>query len=465
MNIKRIAAALDRAERVSAWFFTLQRREETTIIRLPGIYSVAAGEFQVESNPYPREVISVRSESAACRVFSEFEADGKTWRGDAAGQFTDDDDASTAEVIAGLVAAARNQQNPPYPLPAADETCPDTQLADPALAELEPAALPEKARAFIDAVVVETDRLDGIAVSNAELFIHRLHNSFRSGAGHAFDYPATRMLAEICFLARPGKDKVGEHTARLSARSLVDLDPAAIVGEYGIAARDIALAGPPPSFTGPVVLLGEPAADFFQLNSSPLGFHAGSRSVYEKTSRHATGKPCCAGELRGEPLNLVSDPLVPLGHLSARSDHLDGGPVRAATVCRDGNWDELLGTRRYHHLLGLLDQGILPPGGPGNTIIPAGPTPVRDLLCDCGDAVVVRAFSAFEADPNSGRFSCEIRLGELRRGDDVSPFTGGLLVGDWFEAIADTHYSQETQVQGGYRGPLAVRFNRLRVAG
>ncbi|MFO7676211.1 MAG: metallopeptidase TldD-related protein [bacterium] len=465
MDTKRITAALERAGDISAWFLTHERREETTVIRLPGIYSVAGGGLRVEPNPHPREVISVRSETAHCRVFSGFEVDGASWRGDAAGQFTGDDDASMAEVIAGLVAAARSQKNQPFPLPGADETYPDTRLADPELEKLDPAALPARVRAFIDGVVSEAARLDGIEVSNVELFVRRLNLGFRSSAGHAFDYPATRVSAEVCFLARPGADRVGEHTARLEARSLVAFDPAAIVSDYGIAARDIALAGPPPTFAGPVVLLGEPAADFFRLDRSPLGFHAGSRSVHEKTSRHAAGKPCHAGELKGEPLNLVSDPLVPLGLASARTDWADGGPVRAVTICRDGNWHGLLGSRRYHHLLGLLDKGVMPPGGPANTVIPAGPTPVADLLCGCGDTVIVRSFSAFEVDSSSGRFSCEIRLGEFRRGADAAPFTGGLLVGDWFEAIADANYSQETQVQGGYRGPLAVRFNRLRVAG
>ncbi|MFO7638273.1 MAG: metallopeptidase TldD-related protein [bacterium] len=465
MDSYRITSALARAGDVCAWFLNHERREETTVIRLPGIYSVTGGKLRVEPNPHPREVISVRSETARCRVYSEFEAGGAKWRGDAVGQFTADDDEALAEVIAGLVAAARSQQNPPFPLPGAHETHPNTQLADPELEKLDPAELPARARAFIDAVVSETARLDRVEVSNVELFVRRLNCSFRSSAGHEFDYPATRVSAEVCFLARPEGDKVGEHTARLEARSLAALDPAAIVEEYGIAARDIALAGPPPAFTGPVVLLGEPAADFFRLDRSPLGFHANSRSVYEKTSRYHADRPCHAGELKAEPLNLVSNPLVPLGLASARADQVDGGPVRAVTICRHGNWDGLLGTRRYHYLLGLLEMDTKPPGGPGNTVIPAGRTPVADLLCDSGDAVVVRAFSAFEADPSSGRFACEIRLGELRRGDESAPFTGGLLVGNWFEAIADARYSHEMQVQGGYRGPLAVRFGGLQVAG
>ena len=67
------------------------------------------------------------------------------------------------------------------------------------------------------------------------------------------------------------------------------------------AARAIALAGPPPTVTGPVVLAGEAAADFFTVANSPLALHSGARAVFEKTSKHEAGKPVAPGEIKGEP--------------------------------------------------------------------------------------------------------------------------------------------------------------------
>lgn len=463
MDDKRIAEQLAATEGVSAWHFLLQGREETTITRLPGIYSVHDGKLKVEPNPHPREVITAPSETASAWLFSEFAEGGKQYRGDAFGQLTSDDPATNAPVLAGLVEAARSQQNRPFPLPGKDEPWPSVELADPDLVDVDPLGLLARTQEFINAIVEHTARLESVNVSNVELFITRARNRFRTSAGGSLDYPSTRLTAEVCFLARPGADKVGEHTARLNARRLADLNPEAIVTEYGTAARSIALAVSPPTRTGPVVLVGEAAADFFTITNTPLALHAGARAVFEKTSRHEAGKPVYSGELKGEPLNLVSDPLVPLGLASAVCNTADAGATRRVTLCKDGNWDGLLGGRRYFHYLGLIDEGKPAPGPTGNTVIPAGPTPMSGLVSD--DAVVVRAFSAFEVDTSSGQFSVEIRLGETRQGGEVKPFTSGLLVGNWFEAIADARFSKETQVFGSYHGPKAVRFGSLKVAG
>ena len=131
-------------------------------------------------------------------------------------------------------------------------------------------------------------------------------------------------------------------------------------------------------------------------------------------------------------------------------------------MARDGLYDGLLGSRMFYSYLGLLEQGTVPPGATGNTVIPAGPTPAADL--SSGDVIVVRAFSDFGVDNTSGQFSCEIRLGEIRRGGESTPFRGGLLVGNWFDAVSDANYSTETQSYLSYYGPLAVRFNNLRIA-
>jgi hypothetical protein len=77
----------------------------------------------------------------------------------------------------------------------------------------------------------------------------------------------------------------------------------------------------------------------------------------------------------------------------------------------------------------------------------------------------VRAFSDFGVDDASGQFSVEIRLGELHRAGKTAFFRGGLLVGNWFDAVADANYSRELQTYADYRGPAAVRLNSLQVAG
>ncbi len=462
MNLDTIKRFLSATDGVTDWVLARTQAESTTVIRLPRIYSVQSGRFASAANPHPREVITSPGETVTARIFSAYSADGSSWVGDVEAQLTADDDTYLQTVVAGLVAACRGQRNKPFPLPGRDESYPKVELADPELADLAPAAVLEQAQQFNDRVIAAAAAQPGIEVSNIEVFVRRYKNTVLTSRGVRLDYPSTRVEVEVCFLARPGGDKVGEHTARLAARRFKDLSPEAIAAEYAAAARNIALASAPPQWQGPVVLSGEAAADFFL--ASPLGFHSNAQMVFDKSSRYEPGKPV-AGEhqLKGEPLNLVSDPLVPFGLRGALLNVYDGTPCRKVTLVRDGNYDGLLGGRRYFHYLGLIDKGVVPPGLLGDTVVPAGRKTEQELAS--GDCVVVRAFSAWSVDPTSGQFAVEVRLGELRQAGKTVPFRSGLLVGNWFEAIADAHYSKELEVYQSYRGPRAIRFGNLKLAG
>ena len=464
MNLEHIRDFLNRTDGVNAWQLTRRLSEETTIIHLPGIYAVKDGRFTSEPNRYPREVITTPAETLYVTVYCEHESDGHTWRGDAVGQITSDTDDALKQTVDALVAGARSQKNEPFPLPGPDDRYEEVELADPELLGLDQTALVHKAREFNDGIGRAATDLGQVDVSNLELFISRVRVRFETSSGIEIEYPATRINAEVCFLARPDGDKVGEHTARLAARHLAALDPQEIVSGWGTIARDIALAGPPQDWQGPVVLLGEAAADALSLSGNPLGFHASARSVHEKTSKHSDGQPITGDiELKGEPFTLTSDPFLPLGLESRSLSGSDGTPTRRVVLAQDGNWAGLLGGRRYYHYLGLMGKGTTPPGPRGNSVVPAGPTGVGDLLC--GDCVAIKAFSDFSVDNASGEFAVEIRLGELHKGGKVIPFKGGLFVGNWFSAIADANYSKETQTYWSYYGPYAVRFNQGKIAG
>jgi len=96
--------------------------------------------------------------------------------------------------------------------------------------------------------------------------------------------------------------------------------------------------------------------------------------------------------------------------------------------------------------------------------VPAGSAKTADLL-DSSKVVVVRAFSDFRADDASGDFASEIRLGEVRENGKVAQFKGGLLIGNWFTALANVRLSAETTALDGYYGPAAIRIGSLKVAG
>lgn len=465
MNIERIKSVLDKEPGLDGWFLRRSDTESTTIIRLPAIvapkFDARHSTFEISPNPEPREVILAPTEDLWLVVYARTRKDGKDVMGEAIGQLTSDEPDAVRAALGPLIAAAQSQSNLPYSLPPGDSVYPSVKLADPELENAGHAELVARCQRFNDAVIGAAGQDEAAQVSNLELFIHRSRAHAETSTGAVLDYPATRVNAEVCFVSRPARDRIGEYTARLSARRLADLEPEKVAALCAENARGIALAGPPPDFAGPVVLSGEAAADAFLGN--PLFFHANARFVYEKSVRYERGKPVTAdAEVKAERLNLDSDPLIEYGVGSERLSSHDAAPATRVSLVKDGCYEGLRGLRRYVEYLGLLNQG-LGPAFHANVVVAPGRHSAEELKS--GDAVVVHAFSDWEADMASGDFACEIRLAELRKSGKVTPFKGGLLVGNFFAALADASYSRETIRHGRYYGPEAVRFGNLKVAG
>ncbi len=462
MDFNKIKEIVAKTEGLAGWYLRRTETEATTVIRLPGIYTTREGKVIRQPNPHPREVITAPSEEVWVTVYCGHTADGNDYIGEAVGQFVSDDEAAVGETLAGLIAAARTQPNKPYPLVDKTAVYPQVELADHELLELSPPALLARVQRFSEAVLTTAAPEFGIEVSNLEVFVKQTRNRIETGSGIALEYPSTMADAEICFIARFG-DKVAEHTARPHARRLRDLDPDVLATKGADHARGIAQAGPPPQHAGPVVLAGDAAHDFMLLEAQPLSWHCNGRAVYEKMSRYVKGKPATGDKpLAGDAVTIFSDPLVPFGPGSRIEG--DAQPARRVCLLKDSCYDEVLGGLRYYHYLGLLGQGAQPSGPAGNTVVPAGPHRTAELLGP-SRTIVVRSFSDFHTDPTSGDFASEIRLGEVREEGVAKSFKGGLLIGNWFDALADIKLSRETMAQDGYYGPAAVRVGNLQVAG
>jgi predicted Zn-dependent protease len=462
MDFNKIRDIVAKTEGLAGWCLRRTETEATTVIRLPSIYTVREGKSIRQPNPHPREVITAPSEEVWVTAYCRHSADGNDYIGEAVGQFVSDDEAAVSETLAGLIAAARTQPNKPYPLVDKTAVYPEVELADHELLELSPPALLARVQRFAEAVLTRTAPEFGVEVSNLEVFVKQTRNRIATGSGVALEYPSTMADAEICFVARFG-DKVAEHTARPHARRLRDLDPEVLVTLGADYARGIAQAGPPPQHAGPVVFMGDAVYDFMRLEAQPLAWHCSGRAVYEKVSRYAKGKSAAGDKpVAGDALTIFSDPLVPFGPGSRIEG--DAQPARRVCLLKDGCYDEVLGSLRYYHYLGLLEQGEQPSGPLGNTVVPAGPHRTGEFLGP-GRTVVVKSFSDFNVDPTSGDFASEIRFGEIREEGAVRPFKGGLLIGNWFDALADIKLSSQTVAQDGYYGPAAMRVGSLQIAG
>jgi predicted Zn-dependent protease len=457
-----MALPAERGLDVAGWSLRRIETDATTVIRLPSIYTTKEGRFLRQPNPHPREVIMSPSEEVWVKVYGRHKADGNEYMGEAIDQFLSDDEAVVKATLTTLAQTACTQPNKPYPVSEAGAEFPQVELADHEIHDLSYGALLGRVQRFSEAVLNAASGEFGVEVSNLEVFIRRLRTRIETSSGIALEYGATHTDAEVCFIARFG-DKVAEHTARPHARRLRDLDPQALVLMGAVHARGIAQAGPTPQHSGPVVLAGAAAHDFLKVDYQPLAWHCSGQAIHEKTSRYEKGKPASGDKpLAGDPVTIFSDPLVPFGPDS----RIEGDAVPARRICllKDGCYDEVLGGLRYYHYLGLLEQGAKPSGPAGNTVVPAGNHRTAELLGP-GRTIVIRSFSDFHTDPTSGDFASEIRLGEIREDGSDKPFKGGLLIGNWFDALADMKLSRETVAQDGYYGPATIRVGNLQIAG
>jgi predicted Zn-dependent protease len=458
MNTDSIKSALTGIDGLYGWSLRIAETESTTIIRLPTIVTFKDGKPVTTPNPLPHEVITAPTENAFIDAYTKSDRG----MGQAVGQIESDEPDAVRAAVAPLVAAGLSQSSKPWSLTPGTASFPEVKLADPALAGATPSDIVSRCQQFNEAIVKAASADTDIQVSNIEAFVRRTRQRVLTSTGIALDFPLTRFETEVCFVCRPGQDRVAEYTGRLQARRLADLDPQQIAHLCATSARQIALAGSPPQHEGPVTLSGEAAADFFSGN--PVLFHANARYVYEKTARYERGRPITADEpVKGDRLTLTSDPLIAYGSDSNRFSPYDAMPAARVVLVKDGNYEGLGGARRFVEYLGMLDKGLGPALPGSNIVVAAGTAPAKELKS--ADGVVVHAFSDWQADQASGDFACEIRLAELRRGGEVKPFRGGLLVGNWFKALTDARYSKETTAFRSYYGPAAIRLGSLQVAG
>jgi predicted Zn-dependent protease len=466
MNLERIKSVLDKTTGVSGWFIFQQIRYGTTVILLPNLYTVENGKFVRVQNPNPRETISVPGDEVWITLYTKFSADGNEYLGDVTDQVLSDDESTLNLQIKSLIENGRSQRNKPFSLPDKNLSYrTDLKLADPNILNSTKSQLLDLVTRFNQTILDSTNQDKLVDVSNIELFFTNHHNVLSTSTGINIEFDSTRADAEICLIARLNDGRVAEATARSHARRFEDLKPKDLVRTYADFARSTAQASGPSPYSGPVVITDEALAHMLLLDGSPILFHANARTVYDKMSRYEQGKPVTGDvAIKGDRMTIISDPHLPYGPNSHVFSTLDTSPSRPLTIVQDSNYAELYGSRRYYDYLGLLAKGLQPSGPLGNTFIPAGKVPSKQLF-DSDKVVVIKMFSDWQPNPVNGDFACEIRLGEIHEKGEVKPFKGGLLVGNYFTMFSDITLSKETIQLGKYFGPAVVRFGKLQVTG
>jgi len=363
-----------------------------------------------------------------------------------------DDDINSALDQVALVASLVS--NPVHSIPEPGNF-PDVQLVDDELKK-NPAFVMSK---LMDDIRSKASKDSKVYLTAAECFgnIHTSH--LVNSRGIDVEQESTRIAIELV-LQTKRDDFETESFVEKSRRRVTDIDPAHEIEIQSKYTLDLLDAKTPPTRLGAVVLRNEALATFIagaSLAGSVLQTQSSAASKYAKMTSWEIGKSVFKGEVKGDPLTVWANRRIPYGTLSNRFDN-EGLPAQRVELIKENKLVAFQASQRFGEYL-----KIPPTGAFGGVELPAGKTDASSLLD--GPYIEVIQFSWFNPDAITGEFATEIRLGYLVENGVRKPFKGGLLIGNYMEALADVRWSAEIGFFGGYLGPHTARFNNLKVSG
>jgi PmbA protein len=351
----------------------------------------------------------------------------------------------SASLMAGLV------HNQPYSIPAPSEV-PEVDLTDRDFMRDPADTLTSIASSVKDAVRSFPDvRLTALEAFGEEKTTHLINSR-----GVDVTQDETNFDLEWVLLSGESDEEV-ESFAQITRRQAADLELDSEVARHAQFVSDLLVATPPPKYRGPVVIQGATLAEVVNSESNILRLLSSAALKYSKETPWEIGESVFRSEVKGDPLNVWANRMLPFGTDSNRFDD-DGLPAQRVELIRENKLVNFIASQRYADYLGFPATGAF-----GDLELPAGSIAAEDLFSD--PYVEVAVFSWFNPDSLTGDFATEIRLGYMVENGKRTPFKGGTLIGNMMEAFADVRWSAETGFYGNYLGPITARFNDLTVGG
>lgn len=425
-----LAGALAKDKRIRAWQLRSTRRAglQTYLVK-----TALESERHTESDSH---------------VATVFVANGEKL-GSASVTLGPGDEAVVARRVDEAVFMAGLGGDAPWELPVAAKL-PEVEEFDPALGD---ARARETSRGLVDAWRSAATSIASVRPSSMELFCGEEWQTLVNSAGLEAQSHATRVSLLTLLLA--SGEKAAERISWEERRRAADLDVKAIVGRVAEEARDLTRATLPPSGTYPVLIDAREIGALL----TPVQVNASADSLWQKSSRFEVGKALPIEEKGGEPLTVISNATAPYG-LSSYPFDGTGVPGQRVVLVKDGVFVSPWAGKQTADYLKTSATGTF-----ANWELPAGKTPLAELLSGDGPVLYVRKFSWLTPDAGRGNFGSEVRMGYLYEKGAKRPVKGGTVSGNVFAALGTARWSKETAFLGDYLGPEAVRFENLTVAG
>ena len=353
-----------------------------------------------------------------------------------------------AALVAGLVS------NPVHGLPGPAEF-PKVPLCDDRLQKKSMEAMLD----VMERIQTAASNQGEVRLTAAECFGEAQYTHLINSRGIDVEQESTSVEVEFVLHGRRGESE-SEMFNSIIRRRVADLELEAAIRERVQYTLDSLVAKAPSSWQGPVVLRGDALTIFLagdNLNGSVIQNLASADAKFAKISPWEVRKSVFRDEVKGDPLTVWANRLLPFGVASNRFD-AEGLPARRVELIQENVLSTFAASQRYAEYLKLPSTGAF-----GNIELPPGMTPDAELMAE--PHIEIIQFSWFNPDTVTGDFATEIRFGYLVENGIRKPFKGGQLVGNYMDALADVRWSRETGFFGSYLGPRTARFNDLKISG
>ena len=230
-----------------------------------------------------------------------------------------------ATLVAGLVS------NPVHGLPAPGPL-PDVPLVDADL-QKDPAGVMQ---AVMDRMRAAAARNPAVQMNAAECFSELRATHLLNSRGIDAQQEETRIDVEFVLKARRGERET-ETFAEMTRRRVSDLDLESALEQGARHTLDLLEAGAPASRQGAVVLRDQALATFISVDpliGGVLQTLGSASSKYAKLSNWEIEKSVFRGEVKGDPLTVWANRLMPFGTASNRFDE-EGLPAQRLELIRD----------------------------------------------------------------------------------------------------------------------------------
>ena len=221
---------------------------------------------------------------------------------------------------------------------------------------------------------------------------------------------------------------------------------------FNVAAQKAASKSTPQVEDINILLSGECLATFFSYYKSC----ANARMIYQQLSTFKEGEYVQGGD-SADRITMTLDPLMQ-GSSGSRPYDENGLPLTSHTIIQDGKLIKYCGDTRFASYLGITPTGNIPNMRiTGGTVTEAGlrKEPYLELV----------SFSDFQANPVTGDFGSEIRLGFYFDGKTTIPVTGGSISGNISKVQDSLRMSIEQKQYDSYQGPATICLRGASISG